>query len=298
MVATGTVRRRGRGPLALLIGTLALIVGLSATPVTAATLTGQVVNDLNGNGVIDGGDAPLAGVRILLVTGATRGATIAQAITDASGRYGFIFVPAGTFRLIEIDPPGAVSIAAFPGFGGVALDANTIRLTVTGATFSSGNNFLDRVSVVSPTSVTIAGSVFRDDNNSGFIDAGDTPLANVTVQLFTQTGFFVRQTTTNGSGFYSFLVPPGHYLVVEIDPPGVVSINSFPGTGGIRIDPNRILVNAIVNGGFYGGQNFLDRRSQVSPTVGIISGSVFQDTNGNGIVDVPPDQPVPGVLIR
>jgi len=43
-----------------------------------------------------------------------------------------------------------------------------------------------------------------------------------------------------------------------------------------------------------GNNNFLDRAAQ---SLGTISGSVIQDFNGNGRVDVPPDVPLPGVQV-
>jgi protocatechuate 3,4-dioxygenase beta subunit len=257
----------------------------AATPLLAATLSGTVFNDVNGNSSLDGGDAPLAGVLVQLRTGALRGFVLAQAVTNINGQYAFINVPAGTYRIVELDPSGAASVAVQPGAGGVALDLNTIRLTLTGPETITGNNFLDRAPTT-PATGAISGAVLRDDNGNSVADGGDTPLTGVTIQLRSSSfGVLLAQTTTNSSGAYAFTgLGAGTYQVAEVDPAGVVSVDAIPGTGGLRLSANALQVS-LGAGGVSSGNNFLDRATVVSPAVGSVSGQVRRDDNGNSVID-------------
>src|SRR5262249_21874081 len=91
---------------------------------------------------------------------------------------------------------------------------------------------------------------------------------------------------TNLNGAYAFTnVPPGSYLVQQIVP-----VNFVP------LTPTVLPVTS-VSGFNNGNNNFLDRATQVSPTVGIISGSVIRDLNGNGFIDSG-DAGLPGVTVQ
>ena len=78
-----------------------------------------------------------------------------------------------------------------------------------------------------PTSTntgSISGTVFDDPNGDGIQDESSTPLPDVTVELQDENGTVIATTTTDENGFYQFVVPPGDYIVVEIDPSGYQSI--------------------------------------------------------------------------
>jgi hypothetical protein len=282
-------RGRSRGLLGLLLGASLLAVGAGkAAPAAAATLSGQVFNDVDNNGVLDGGDAPLPGIPVQLRTGATRGLVLAQATTGATGGYSFINVPPGTYRLVALLPQGVQSLAAYPGLGGTVLDSSTIRVTVVDGETISSNNFLDRGSVVSPTVGAISGSVVRDvDNNGGINVPPDVPIPGVPIQLFTQLNVPIAQAFTDVNGAYAFTnVPPGFYQVVQQVPAGLAAVSP---------SALSVMVAAGINNG---NNNFLDRATVVSPTVGIISGSVVQDVDNNGVIDVPPDAPLQGIPVQ
>ena len=61
--------------------------------------------------------------------------------------------------------------------------------------------------------------VWLDSNRNGIQDAGETPLANVSVTLLNEDGGFVATTTTDAQGKYQFAVPEGKYSiqVVSLD---------------------------------------------------------------------------------
>jgi uncharacterized surface anchored protein len=250
---------------------------------TNGSISGQVFRDTNGNNVIDSGDAAISGVLVQLFTGL--GVPVASTLTDFTGAYSFTTLPPGTYRVVESDPVDHTSVAAFGGANAFPLDPNTIQVTVASGANASGNNFLDRLTVVSPTVGSISGLVARDLNGNNVIDGGDTALSGVTIQLYTQAGFFVAQTQTGAGGTYSFSnLPPGFYRVVEVDPPNHSSVAAFAGSNAFVLDANTIQVS-VFTGVNSAGNNFLDRLAVVSPTTGSISGSVIRDANGNNLID-------------
>jgi len=74
---------------------------------TLSSINGIVFNDANANGIQDPGETPLSGVTIQLRD--NTGAVIATTTTNASGGYSFTNLPAGTYMVTEIDPPGFIS---------------------------------------------------------------------------------------------------------------------------------------------------------------------------------------------
>src|SRR5205807_2548416 len=138
----------------------------------------------------------------------------------------FSGLAAGTYQVEQIVPANFIAVAPFPGPGGVVINSTTIQVSVNGSV-SGSNNFLDRSTVVSPTVGSLSGSVVSDANGNGVIDAGDTGVPGVTVQLFTQLNSFIAQTTTDANGAYAFTnLPPGAYQVVEVVPFGMNAVTS------------------------------------------------------------------------
>jgi hypothetical protein len=246
----------------------------STTPPTTATISGSVLQDSNGNSFIDLSDAPLPGVVVQLRD--LSGNVLAQFLTDANGAYAFTGLTPGTYRVVHIIPANFVAVGASPGPGGSVISANAIQVTTSGGA-SGNNNFLDRFSVVSPTVGIISGSVLRDANGNAVIDTGDIGLSGVTVQLFTQLGVFIAQTTTDANGAYAFTnLPPGSYQVVQVVPAGLVPLT-----------PNVRSVTAIA-GANQGNVNFLDGGSGPPVGTNTISGFAVRDLNFNGIPDSEP----------
>ena len=62
----------------------------------AASISGRVFFDPNENGVFDGGEPGLAGVRVAISQGGT---PLSTAVTGASGSYAFPNLSAGTYEV-------------------------------------------------------------------------------------------------------------------------------------------------------------------------------------------------------
>ncbi|MEA2710135.1 MAG: lysozyme [Phycisphaerales bacterium] len=121
---------------------------------------------------------------------------------------------------------------------------------------------------------TINGSVFQDTNGNAALEAGEPMIAGRTVYLDADNDA-VRDasetlTATNASGQYSFTVNPGTYTVRQVVPAGWYQ--TVPASNGAR--------TATVTSG--GTTNLF---AFGSAAYGSISGSVFRDTNSNGLRD-------------
>jgi uncharacterized protein (DUF2141 family) len=164
--------------------------------------------------------------------------------TSGDGSYFFGGLSAGSYTLEEVDPAGFISTNP---------NKRTVNLTGGGAATAS---FGDQATG------TISGVVFEDPNGNGLRDPGEAGIGGVSVSL--TSGSTTRTTQTVGDGCYSFAgVVPGVYTVTETDPTGLTSTT-----------PNQRVVN-LVSGGA-ATASFGDQ------AVGVITGLVFNDANGNG----------------
>ena len=138
----------------------------------------------------------------------------------------------------------------------------------------------------------IAGSVFEDTDDDGDFSGGDTPQAGVIVNLFNTNNVLLATTVTDFDGSYSFYgVPDGDYHVTIIEPSGSTAILARD-----SMIPTNIAVAVA-------GDSVFDRDFLLD-TNGVryaISGTVFDDdgygVTGDGVFNVPPDEPVPNVTV-
>jgi LPXTG-site transpeptidase (sortase) family protein len=129
----------------------------------------------------------------------------------------------------------------------------------------------------------IDGTVYNDANASTTLDAGESGLSGVTVNLY-DGGGLVASTTTGPGGTYSFTaLAAGNYTVEEIDPAGYVSTTA-----------NHVPVTLPL-----GGTQTVDFGDYQLPAalLASINGVVFHDVNYNGVQDAG-DGVIGGVTIQ
>ena len=227
--------------------------------VLTGTISGIKFNDLNGNGVRDAGEPGLPGVTITR-TGSINdpAGTPLTVVTDAGGAFTFT-VPFGTYTLSETVPAGFAQTAPAPP-GTIVSTIHFGQRTVSGLLF--GNR---------PLTATIGGLKFNDLNGNGVRDTGEPGLSGVTIRVTDAAGG-VRSINTDATGNFSFTgLAAGTYVVSEVVPAGFVqTAPAAPGTFTQTVTAGQTVTNLV----------FGNRAA-----VGVVSGTKFNDLNGNGVRD-------------
>lgn len=250
-----------------------------------AALSGLVWLDENNDGIKDPAETLLiGGVQINLTgTETDSGNTISvTATTAADGTYQFFDLRAGIYALTQIQPAAWGSGLSVPGTAGGAAITNLIsNIVLSGATIGTDYNFAEVGAVVS-------GFVYQDIDNSATLDAGEPGLRNVTVTL-SGTDIFgsaVNQVaTTDSNGAFRFTqlpaANPAGYVLQETQP--VVYSDGQDTLGALGGTPGNDVFSAIpVTGGSL-ATDYLFGESALLTS--ILSGTVFSDSNDDGIQD-------------
>lgn len=247
---------------------------LSNTPVTGVNIgniripriTGSKFEDVNGNGIREPGEGPLAGFTFTLTNLATNEVRTVQ--SDLSGNVEFLSLPAGTYRLREQAMAGFTQTTANPP--DFVLGPTTQLINA----FEFGNF----------ENISVTGTKFNDLDGDGTRDPGEPGVQGFTFQLINATtGTVLATTTSDASGNFVFTdrgpLPGGAlYRIREAAQAGWVQTTANP--------PDVPVIsgqNATVQFGNFRGV-----------TVG---GVVYQDLNNNGTRQ-PTEPGVPGFVIQ
>ena len=180
------------------------------TASTGGTIGDLVWDDADGDGVLDAGEAGVAGVMVTLRAdpgGDGVYDVIATQVTAADGSYSFANLPADRYRLVVSVPAG--SLATTPTANSVNLGAGA---SVDTADFGLASQ--------PPAPGTLGDRVWDDVDGDGMQDAGELGLANVTVTIRSDLdgdGVFetvIATVVTDATGNYSLSAAPGNYRVV------------------------------------------------------------------------------------
>jgi large repetitive protein len=205
--------------------------GLTPKPVDPKGSIGDYVwNDTNKNGQQDAGETPVSGVTVNLLD--ATGNVIATTSTDANGKYLFSNLSSGTYSVQFIAPAGKEFTTANTGNDNSDSDAGvngkTGSITID-TSKPAGDPARDNRSVdagLTPIPVndprgSIGDYVWEDTNKNGQQDAGELPVAGVTVNLLDASGAVIATTTTDASGKYLFSnLVSGNYQVQFVSPAG------------------------------------------------------------------------------
>src|SRR6202162_5605186 len=235
---------------------------------------GVKFEDLNANGARDPGEPGLSGVTILL-TPASGGAA-RTAVTDASGNFLFTDVTPGAYVVNEVVPAGFTQ--TMPASDGIPV------------TLASGGTSLNNVfgNFRGILTGAISGLKFNDANGNGVRDPGETGVAGVQITLSACPSPCVPPpvagTVTGADGGFSFTgILFGTYFVSETVPSGFQQ--TTPATREIPVVLD--FGHQAVSGLLFGNR----------AVVGSISGTKFNDANGNGARDTG-ESGVSGVTIQ
>ncbi len=226
--------RNGDGPAGEvsgddLITSIDLTGGEMATDVSfcehqPASLAGNVYHDRENDGRRDADNEGIAGVTVQLLDEA--GKLVAEATTDAEGRYKFDDLSAGSYTLHETHPSGwidgvdtagtvaglVVGVATNPGD---EIDEVILKWGDRGEEYNFGEFLGAKISGRVQLS-TREGDCFGED-------AEHDPVVGAVIQLYDANGDLVAETTTDSNGEYHFEgLPPGDYSLVEITPEDLI----------------------------------------------------------------------------
>lgn len=227
----------------------------------AGSISGKVINDVNGNGTQDAGELPMAGWNVYIDqnNNGDFDAGEPSSVTNAAGEYAFTAIEPGTYNIRESMQPG-YRVANAPG--------GLITVTMNTASPIGNVNFFNTQRAL------IRGQVFSDFNANGTFDAGENKVANWTIYLDLNNNNVADggepAMLTNANGEYAFNQPAGTYFVKQVlqltwrktRPSGV------PGYEVVAQSGEEILPRDFGN-----------------THQALASGLVFHDLNGNGVKD-------------
>ncbi|MEI7685833.1 MAG: SdrD B-like domain-containing protein, partial [Planctomycetota bacterium] len=248
---------------------------------TLSTLSGFVYVDADNNGIFTPGETPIPNTPVALTGTDINGNAISRiGFTDATGQYLFTDLPAGTYQVVETQPPPFLDGKDTAGVsGGVTTTNDTISaIPVAAGVDVTGNNFGE----LAPATAFISGSVYLDRDNNGVRTTTDGSIAGVTLTLTNTITGATTTTTTDSNGTYLFnnLTPGVTYTITETQP--VLWGNGLENPSNTAIVTNLSAAGAT-------GVNF-------GELPGRVSGTVYFDRDNSGTFNAG-DTPIAGVQI-
>ena len=304
------------------IQTAAAIFSVQQEPLPI-TISGTVFVDADMDNVRDSGESPIAGVELTLLelVDGDYVSTGKTTLTGGDGGYQFDGILPGTYRVVETQPAGYLSVGAQAGtvdgdtrgevFG---LDVIT-DIALLGGDDSIHNDFGE----VRPAS--LSGHVYHDADDDGVFDAGETGIGGVLVRVQrVDDGIIIDpgddfpddddvifpddplvpweiavqptvEVYTNADGSWSVgNLLPGEYMVTEVTPDGYFDGKDAAGTAGGAAHNPGDLINGIVLVGGQAGEDY--DFGELLP--GGLCGYVYVDANNNGLRETG-ETGIPGV---
>jgi uncharacterized repeat protein (TIGR01451 family) len=201
--------------------------------------------------------------------------------------------------ITERDPAGYVSTIAIPGDGMIIGDKNTLYIVspISGTSFISGNVYTSAFGdVLASNVITISGQVW-DDNGvgsgipaNGLRDGAEDGLGGAVVSL--SSG--MTQTTGSNGAFLLYALPNTAITITETNPDGYISTDAIPGNYASRVDRDTLVVSPLTATWTSSDNLFGD---VLSDSVATIRGTVFDDENENGTLDVATETGISGVAV-
>jgi len=195
-------------------------------------LSGTVYVDNNLSLSQDSGELGIAGVSLSLfrLENGFYVSTGNTTTTDQQGRYQFglnLALKPGTYQIRESQPAGYLSVGAVPGLlnGQPSLGSVVVgdKDVLTNIQILQGDSRGTRLDFAEAQPVQISGFVYRDNNDNGNREPGETGIGGVDIQIVsieTIASPISLTTKTLSDGSYSFIgLPPGRYRISESSQP-------------------------------------------------------------------------------
>ena len=172
-----------------------------------------VWEDLNADGIQDGGEPGISNVVVVL---SDTSGPIATQTTDSAGLYLFTNLPPGTYSVTFTDPAG-YTVTSVDAGGDDALDSDANPTPTTTLASGESDLTLDQGYYLP---AQIGDLVWEDLNGDGIQDAGEPGISNVVVVLSDTNGPIATQLTDSAGAYLFTNLPPGEYSVTFTVPDG------------------------------------------------------------------------------
>ncbi|MBN1590188.1 MAG: hypothetical protein JW888_11790, partial [Pirellulales bacterium] len=259
--------------------TAGAIFSLEQTPLPI-TISGTVFEDNNLNVHQDTNEPGLGGVGLTLheLVDGQYVPTGTATTTDVSGYYEFNGLLPGTYRIVETQPAGYLSVGAAAGTvdgvarGDVFNSDVIIHIMMEGGEDSIHNDFAE----VRPAS--LSGHVYHDANDDGFFNGSETGIDDASIQV-KGAGQDSINVTTDADGYWQVgNLMPGKYRVAEVTPDGYLDGTDREGTlGGVAQNPGDLIDGVVLSAGD-AGENY--DFGELLP--GGLCGYVYVDADNDG----------------
>ncbi len=238
--------------------------------------------DSNKNGLQDGGESGLCGVKVTLLDadGKQVGASVT---TDANGNYQFSNLKPGSYTVVfdKASLPEGMTFTSANVGSNDTIDSDVSAAGVSHVVKLTSGQSEKSVDAGVVAAATIGDRVWLDKNANGIQDDGESGKSGVTVELRDSTGNVVKTTTTDSNGNYKFSVEAGTYSVGIKAPAGFLITAKDQGSNG-NVDSDADASGNLGSVTVSAGQNVtsLDAGLYQKAEVG---DKVWYDTNGDGI---------------
>ena len=266
------------------------------SPTLLAAISGIIFEDMNNNGLMEGGE-PVLSIPVRLYN--HEGIVVQETSSDANGHYHFDDVFPGTEHTV-----GGIVGAGYRFSpvvaGGNQMSQYDTMMGVSAAITLNEGDFRNDVHGGVYQPITIGNKVWDDFNANGIQDSGEPGKEDVQVSLRNENGETLETTYTDASGLYSFQgMAPGKYGVHFTLPSLYTFTKSADLFGGPTLDD--INSDADMETGatslidvYSGDINLSLDAGKYKPAT--IQGVVWHDINANGIREA--DEPeIEGAVI-
>jgi hypothetical protein len=228
--------------------------------------------------VTDSQGQPLAGLEVVVTEG--EGGIVGTAFTAADGTYAVDGLTGGTY-LVEFEPGGADLLSQFYDEGSSSSTATPVSV--------ASDSVVGHIDAVMKPGATIAGTVTAE---------GGTPLGEVDVSVYDESGAFLQTVATEGDGTYSIPGLPAGTDTVSFEPTGSDYVGEFYDGVSKSADATPIAIAAgatkegidasLAEGGTVegtvtaaGGGPLEAVEVHLQPTEGGFAGATITDSEGN-----------------
>jgi protocatechuate 3,4-dioxygenase beta subunit len=263
------------------VSAIALGVGASGVhydfgELLPASLAGFVYVDMNNNGVMDAGEAPIPNSSVALSGTDDLGTAVHRnATTAADGSYQFTDLRPGSYTVVETQPASYLDGKdAVGSLGGTLANDQVSAIPVNAGAHGQHYDFGELL----PGS--LAGYVYLDANDNGVKEAGETGIGNVTVTLTgtSDRGAVSLTATTAADGSYQFTgLRPGTYTLTETQPANCLDGKDAVGSLGGTLANDQVSAIALGVGASGVHYDF----GELLPAS--LAGFVYLDRNNDGV---------------